>query len=87
MKTILYDNSSKSLHDKQVVLNELFDAIFNGKDFKFISDEGDGDIFTLTYQRMSTDYTKLSGTDLFKSMGLDDSDLFKQLGDILKPKP
>jgi len=49
MKTIYIDNSSESTQDIQEVKDELFDAIWEGKSFRVVQDDGDGDMYCTTW--------------------------------------
>lgn len=56
MKTIVFNNSSKSDQDINEVKDALFNAILNGKSFVFVQHDGDGDNWANHYECLSTEH-------------------------------
>lgn len=59
MRAIYYENAIKSEQDIQEVKDELFDMVFNGRDFTFICDDGDGDVYISEYTSLETKHERI----------------------------
>lgn len=65
MKTIYFENNKDSSQNIQSVKDELFEAVLEGKDFDFIQDDGDGNVFTTSFLNFGSGHSSVdtSGMD------------------------
>lgn len=59
MRAIYYENAIKYKQDIQEVKDELFNVVFNGRDFTFICDDGNGDVWISEYTSLETRHERI----------------------------